>query len=71
MEAGNRLGLVTGIKSTMAGGRWHGEVDEEASVEQRELIFITRLGILCNSTITSGLILRLTLLGIGQKLLTS
>ena len=36
----NRLGLVTGIKSTMAGGRWYGEVDEEASAEQRELIFI-------------------------------
>ena len=35
-----RLGLVTGLKSTMAGGRWYGPVDEEASLEQREIIFI-------------------------------
>ena len=35
-----RLGLVTGIKSTMAGGRWYGPVDDDASAEQREIIFV-------------------------------
>ena len=34
------LGLVTGLKATMAGGRWYGPVDDDASLEQREIIFI-------------------------------
>ena len=34
------LGLVTGLKATMAGGRWYGPVDDEASLAQREIIFI-------------------------------
>ena len=32
--------LVTGLKATMAGGRWYGKVDEEASQEQREIIYV-------------------------------
>jgi hypothetical protein len=32
--------LVTGLKATMAGGRWYGDVDEEASQEQREIIYV-------------------------------
>ncbi len=34
------LGLVTGLKATMAGGRWYGPVDDDASLAQREIIFI-------------------------------
>lgn len=39
-EITKRLGLVTGVKSTMAGGRWYGPVDIEESLEQREMIYI-------------------------------
>jgi hypothetical protein len=39
-KLGPRLGLVTGLKTTMAGGRWYGPVDEEASLAQREIIYI-------------------------------
>ena len=35
--------LVTGVKFTMAGGRWYGPVDIEASNEAREVIFIDSL----------------------------
>jgi len=34
------LGLVTGLKATMAGGRWYGPVDDDASLAQREIIFV-------------------------------
>lgn len=34
------LGMVTGLKATMAGGRWYGPVDDDASLAQREIIFI-------------------------------
>lgn len=34
------LGLVTGVKSTMAGGRWYGPVDIDASLDQREIIYV-------------------------------
>ena len=34
------LGLVTGLKATMAGGRWYGPVDDAESLVQREIIFI-------------------------------
>jgi|TARA_B110000196_G_scaffold144820_1_gene125323 hypothetical protein len=34
------LGLVTGLKATQAGGRWYGPVDDDASLAQREIIFI-------------------------------
>ena len=36
------LGLVTGLKATMAGGRWYGPVDDDASLAQREIIFIDK-----------------------------
>ena len=32
--------LVTGLKATMAGGRWYGPVDEDASQAQREIIYV-------------------------------
>ena len=32
--------LVTGIKFTMAGGRWYGNVDEDASEEAREIVYL-------------------------------
>jgi hypothetical protein len=34
------LGLVTGLKATMAGGRWYGPVDDVESLAQREIIYI-------------------------------
>lgn len=36
----SNIGLVTGLKATMAGGRWYGPVDDEASLVQREIIYI-------------------------------
>ena len=38
-QLGTSWSLVTGAKCTMAGGRWYGEVDEEQSLDQRELIW--------------------------------
>lgn len=33
------LSLVTGMKTTMAGGRWYGDVDYDASLDRREIVW--------------------------------
>ena len=38
-KLGTSMSLVTGAKCTVVGGRWYGEVDEEQSLIQRELVW--------------------------------